>query len=219
MGIGKFTQFIGDFQNCPADDRYVLSNTIGDGRVLTRAPSLVKDGATYVVSCPVQRSFPRIKGTDLPADWATDDNDNPLVWKGDIALVAGIEFSSQKIRNCLSVQKGEMWFHPEFGVRISEYYEAYHPTPWFGRLLKLEVIRQAAIPQWDDVLKKAYTPLLCVNRVSGVEALKESPVERRLPIRFDLEVEGVGSWTGEIAIFVPTRSEVRNPAALLGPPR
>ena len=36
--------------------------------------------------------------------------------------------------------------HPEFGTRFAEYYRRLVGTPWLGHFLKLELIRQAAIP-------------------------------------------------------------------------
>jgi len=107
---------------------------------------------------------------------------------------------------CLSVQRGEMWFSPGFGTRIADYYEAFRSSPWLERLLKLEVIRQAAIPYWDEMQKRAYTPLLCVEHVLGLEVLTEAPVQGRLPIKVDLDIKGVGCWAREIDIFMPRKT-------------
>ena len=68
--------------------------------------------------------------------------------------------------------------------------------------LKLEVIRQAAIPYHDEIVKREYTPLQCVERVWSVQVLAETPTNKRLPVRVDLDVHGVGQWQSEISIFI-----------------
>jgi hypothetical protein len=102
----------------------------------------------------------------------------------------------------LSHHLGESPFNPEFGTRLAEYYELYRASPWLGRLIKLEVIRQAAIPYKDPALGCAYTPLYCVERVHDVEVLAEEPQGAWLPFRFDLDVTGLGRWSADISIQI-----------------
>jgi hypothetical protein len=48
------------------------------------------------------------------------------------------------------------------------------------------------------------TPLQCVTRVRNVEILADAPTKNRLPVRLDLDVHGIGAWTQEVAVYVPT---------------
>jgi hypothetical protein len=105
----------------------------------------------------------------------------------------------------LSVQKGSYPDHPEFGTRLADYYAAFRTSPWLDKLFKLEVIRQASIPYYDDRSNKTHTPLQCVDRVWNIEVLADAEKKQKLPIRADLDVRGIGRWQCEVPIFMPTK--------------
>jgi hypothetical protein len=100
------------------------------------------------------------------------------------------------------VQRGEMVFHPELGTRLAEYYALLLDSPWLERVVKLEVIRQASIPHWDDMQKRSYTPLLCVERVHNVIILGVVRADGWIPVDFDLQVQGVGRWQHQTEILI-----------------
>ncbi len=106
------------------------------------------------------------------------------------------------------MQRGESPIHRDFGVRFAEYFSALRSSPWFRQLLKLEMVRQASIPYHDVILKRQYTPLQCVERVWDVQMLSEFPSSNRLPIRVDLEVNGVGRWQRDISAFLTSEHPV-----------
>jgi hypothetical protein len=189
----------------PRGDRYIIVNALGDGRVLAAAPNLTKSETGYLLQCRIESSFPRIAAQDLGSQLATSNETNDLfLEKGNIARVSGLDSLPQHIRQCLSMLRGESPFHPEFGARLAQYYDAFRASPWLGHFLKLDVIRQAAIPYTDEIMKQQYTPLQCVDRVWDVEVLADTPTDRRLPIRVDFDVHGVGRWQHDISIFMPT---------------
>jgi hypothetical protein len=128
-----------------------------------------------------------------------------------IAMVSGAEALPQRVKTCLSHQKGESPFHRDFGTRFAEYYRLLSGSPWFGRFLKLEVIRQAAIPYTDSINNRQYTPLQCVERVFGIEVLADAPTKGWLPIRVDLDVKGVGRWQHDLSVCIPQES-IRRPS-------
>lgn len=202
--LKKLTDYINQFERIPDGDRYVLVNALGDGRVLSAAPTWTKDGTdSYQLRCPIEARFPRIRAQDLGSQWAMSPETNDLFLKGrNIARVAGLDSLPQVIRQCLSTLRGESPFHPSFGSRLVEYFQALRGTPWFARSVKLEAIRQCAIPYRDEVGKRSYTPLHCVERVWGVDVLSDEVVKRRLPMRMDFDVNGVGRWQCEVAILV-----------------
>src|ERR1700722_7106575 len=59
------------------------------------------------------------------------------------------------------------------------------------------------------------TPLRCVTRVRNVEILADAPTKNRLPVRLDLDVQGIGAWTQELAVYVPTPEQMAEHAKRL----
>ena len=116
------------------------------------------------------------------------DNHDLMTQGGNWAEVSGFDALPQQVKTCLSHQKGESPFYRDFGTRFADYYRLFSGSPWFERLLKLEVIRQAAIPHVDTINKRQHTPLECVERVFGIQVLAKSPTKNWLPIRVDLYV-------------------------------
>jgi hypothetical protein len=102
-------------------------------------------------------------------------------------------------------------FHRDFGTRFAEYYRLLSGSPWFEHFLKLEVIRQAAIPYIDTTMNRQYTPLLCVERVFGIAILADTPTKSWLPIRVDLDVKGVGRWQHDLSVCIP-QEPIRRPS-------
>jgi len=209
--------FIDGFAAATPEGRYVLSNELGDGRVLSAAPTLRKEADGYSLLCPIAPGFPRINAQKLGSDMALhpDTNDLYLDEKGSIARVSGLDYLPQKVRTLLSMNQGESVFSPTFGMRFFEYFEAFRGLPWLDLLLKLDVIRQASIPFRDNIMGRQYTPLQCVTRVLSVELLAESQTVNRIPIRIALNVQGVGEWVKELAIFMPTAEEMAARAKMM----
>lgn len=190
-----------DFAVTAPYERYVLVNSLGDGRSLA-APLIVEQAnGAVVVTATVQPSFPRLAAEALPRDFALSAAHDLFAEGGNIAMVSGVAALPQRILSCLSMRRGESPFHQDFGSRFSEYFALFGGSPWLDDLLKLEVIRLAAIPYEDPLLGQAYTPLQSVDRVATVEILGP-PEQGRLPVRLELQVAGEGVWTRELAIFV-----------------
>lgn len=214
---GSLIAYRENFATCPPGERYVLLNSLGDGRELTSPPTLAKNSSGFAVTCSVAPRFPRIAAQALPTDFALyPKRDISLTPTGDIETVSGLEALPQKIWSCLSMQMGESPFNPGFGTRLARYCQAFRDSPWLGSLLKLEVIRQAAIPFNDTMLRTRYTPFLCVDRVWKVEALAGRPENDQLPLRLELDVNGVdGRWIEDISVVVPKPREVPAAASLI----
>jgi len=204
--------FVDKFSNI-SPNQYILLNEIGDGRVLTEAPSLSKSDVGYRIKCAVAPRFPRVSAQDLGSEWAISPTTNDLfIENGQIARVSGLAALPQRVRSCLSMQRGESFFNRDYGVRFAEYFEAFRGSPWLGHFLMLEVVRQAAIPYRQEALNREYTPLQCVERVFSVELLAEVPTNGRLPIRVVFEVKGVGRWEHELSVFLPSLTLIQRGA-------
>lgn len=169
-------------------------------------PTLTRTEDGNLLRCPVRSSFPRTRAQELPRDFAISSSTNDLyALNGRFVEVSGVAALPQRIRSCLSLQPGESPVHPRVGAKLSGYFSAFRDSPWLGELLKLEVVRHAAIPYDDPLLKRAYTHLQCVERVHSVVALADAPSNGWLPLRVDLDVMGIGRWGCDIPILVEPR--------------
>jgi hypothetical protein len=215
--VQKLVSFIDGFAKAEPSDRYILSNELGDGRVLLHAPILTKQNDGYSLLCSVSPSFPRVDVQDLGSSFALhpETGDWYADGTGNFARVSGLEYLPQKVQSLLSVQRGESVFNPTFGIRFFEYFETFKGSPWLALLLKLDVVRQAGIPYTDGLLNQQYTPLQCVTRVHSLELLSETPKDNRLPVRVDFEVQGFGRWQRDLLVYLPTKEQMEKRAQLL----
>jgi len=215
--LHRVISFISNFAGDTANRKYILSNELGDGRPLIAAPSLTKQADGYSLLCPVAPSFPRINVQNLGSSMALhpDTNDLYLDERGSIARVSGLDYFPQRVREVLSMQRGESPFFPDAGMRFFEYFETYRSSPWLDLLFKLDVIRQAAIPFTNPQKQLQHTSLQSVTRVNNVELLADTPLNNRLPVRLDLEVQGIGPWQGEVSIYMPTAEEMAKRAKMV----
>jgi hypothetical protein len=204
--IGDFAallSFCAAFDDTPRLDRYVLVNELGDGRLLSDAPRWKRTDGHLTVTVHVERTFPRERAQDLGADLKLGDDHDLVIEGGDLAMISGVDALPQRLKICLSSRKGEWFLERDFGSRLAEYCELYSGSPWLDRLLKLEVIRNAAIPLWDDLHKREYTPLVCVEKVHGFQLLQAPAIGEWNQAKLDLEVGGIGRWTKELSVLLP----------------
>ena len=206
----KIVSFIDGFAKETPENKYILSNELGDGRVLIAAPRLIKQAGGYSLLCPVAPGAPRVDAQRLGVSLAVHPETHDLYVdeKGGIARVSGLDYLPQRVREVLSMQRGESPFHPTFGMRFFEYFEAYRGSPWFDLFLKLDVARQASIPFKDRITGQMATPLQCVTQVRNVTLLSDVATNNRFPIRVDFIVQGVGSWTRDLSIYVATAEQM-----------
>jgi hypothetical protein len=214
--VHNLIAFIDKFATTATQDSYVLSSEIGDGRVLAEAPSLQKQQGSIFLTCPIEGAYPRMEVQKLGSSLALHPETNDFyIENGSLARVAGLDALPQRIQSALSMQRGENVFHPNAGVRFFEYFEDFKGSPWLGMLMTLDVIREAAIPFTDQFTNKQNTPLQCITRVRRFELLSETPINNRLPIRVDFEVQGLGPWQRELSIYMPTREQMDERARIL----
>lgn len=214
--IQEVCSFIDGFAHAEADTKYIVSNERGDGRVLSAAPTLAKESGSHVLVCSVAPPFPRIDAQSLGGRMAIhpESCDSYLDSKGNIARVAGVEALQQHIESVLGLQQGESPINSAAGCRFYEYFERFRGTPWLSLLMTLDVVRAAAIPINDIFQRTQYPPLQCVTRVRNVELLDETPVNSRLPVRVDLDIQGIGRWQNDLSIYMPTREQMERQLSL-----
>lgn len=201
--VQSLIRFGETFESLKPADRYVLINSLGDGRVIARPPVWKRVEGGYIIDVEVMERFPRERAQDLGADLALGPDRDLVIENGDFATVSGIRALPQKIRLCLWHQRGELTFHSDFGSRLGEYYRLFRQTPWLERLIKLEAVRLASIPYKQSMPPAEYTPFQCVDRVISVELLAPEPTKHWIPARIELEVVGLGRWKDDIPLYIP----------------
>lgn len=194
-------------------DRYILVNSLGDGRQMAGPPELSQSDSGYVVTTKVRNSFLRINAHNLPCDLALNDDHDLFLANGNIAVVSGLDALPQLIKSSLSLQRGESPFHRNVGARFTEYFDLFRDSPWLSDLIKLEVIRNACVPYLDPIQNKEYTLLQSINRVNNIEVLDTKSKPNWVPFHFDLDVEGLGRWERDIPIFIPISNGIRQVAS------
>lgn len=202
--VGSFSEVVrlaGRMPISPERDRYVLVNSLGEGRSIVGGLSVRRDGDRMQVDCTVAQSFPRTPAAELPMDFSLSAKHDLTVGDSSIATVSGLAALPQKLLTCLSMRRGESPFHPDFGSRLADYWSNFVGSPWLDELLKLDVVRLASIPYYDPMLNRHYTPLMCVERVEKVQVIGE-PNERRLPVHLELEIAGFGRWSRDLAVHI-----------------
>ena len=201
------------YEQIDSYDRYILVNSLGDGRQLSEPPELSKSVSDYVVTTKVRKSFPRIDAHDLPHDFALNDAHDLNLTKGNRAVVSGVDALPQRIKSALSLQRGESPMHRNAGARLTEYFDLFRDSSWLSDLIKLEVIRHACVPYLDPIQKKEYTLLQSINRVYSIELLSTESKPNWVPFHFDLEVEGLGRWQRDISICIPINHDIKQEAS------
>lgn len=186
---------------------YLLMNEVGDGRQLAAAPSIERSDGGFVVHCPVANAAVRVDAHKLPIDIALNDAHDIFAQDGHLAKVSGLNALPQKIKNLLSLQYGESPFYPSAGSRLTEYFQLFRDSAWFADMLKLEVIRQASIPFVDPITDHSHTPLMSVRGVDRVTIVRPDARKNWTVLNFELDVEGVGAWEKEIAIYISESPE------------
>jgi len=203
--IHTLINYIETFSAAETYRQYVLVNELGDARILADPPSWKKESAGYVVKAAVKPSAKRINVHHFPADLALGPTHDLSAIGGGFGLVSGFDAFKQRLSTCLSTQKGEMWFHPSFGVRFAEYAHLYEGSVWLPHFIKMEVIRMASIPFSEPGSAPEAPPLQCIRRVHRVDATNHPRDDHWHPFHFELEIEGWGDWKGDVPIHFGTR--------------
>jgi hypothetical protein len=207
--IRALIKYVDEFQNVAPGDQYIIINAMGDGRKLTAAPSLTKQGTTYIVKCAVAPATARIAAQEIPRDISFSPIVDDLhLEKGDIATVSGLDALPQRLRSGLGLIRGESAFDQTAGSRLQDYYWRYRDKPWLEQLFALEVIRLAAIPH-DERTGEKRPPLLSIERVQSVKILAAAPANDRLPVQLELDVKGIGIWEHEVDVLMPSAEMVK----------
>jgi hypothetical protein len=198
--LGTLASFCESFTHVPPRDRYLLVNELGDGRTLSAPPNWKRGTPGFTVTCSTSPRFPRIRAQDMGREFKLGPDHDLLPT---LETVSGVEAFRQRVMTCLSVAKGEWFLDRSAGSRLAEYHSLFSGSPWFERLTRLEVIRLAAIPRSDSVMKNEYLPLQCVEKVRSFSFLELPKVHEWNKVSVDFDVNGLGRWTEELEVYLP----------------
>ena len=206
--INALIHFIDTFSAADPYNQYVLVNDLGDGRALAGPPSWRKDISGLILEASVKPGAKRIDVHRFLSDLALGPTHDLVLSGGDLALVSGFDAFKQTLSTCLSTQQGEMWFHPNYGVRFGEYAHLYEGSSWLPHFIKMEVIRMASLPYVEPGNIAKTTPLKCVRCVQQVNYVGKQRDDHWHLFYFDLDLEGFGNWKGEVPVYF----DVKRPA-------
>ncbi|MEE4220267.1 hypothetical protein V2I93_04020 [Pseudomonas viridiflava] len=186
-----------DFGKWPEKDRYVLSNELGYGGLLTQPPLIERTGLGHEVTVQIQ---------------ATTDRRDAMKTKtmcGQTGkMLDGMDAMMSLFSNVLSLAHGTWFADLKSGSFISDYHERYSDSAWLSRLIMMEIIRLSFVPRKSRTADKQVAPLAWVNRVNSVCTPSFELTEQYLSIRIDAELEGVGNWSGELPVFICTPEQL-----------
>jgi hypothetical protein len=149
---------------------------MGEGRTIASAPAWKKSDGKIRFVCNVAPPAVRISAHRLPSRMAESPVDGDVfVERGSIARASGLASLPQALKNTMSLVRGEAFIDLDEGAVFSDYYAGFRNSPWLRRLFMLEVIRVASIARQPVTAKTEATPLLCVDRVRGLELLDPAP--------------------------------------------
>lgn len=198
-GAGRdLLNFASDFDRHAPEGRYVLMTEIGYGGLLDGAPSVEREGAHYEMRFRLQESPPR---RDAAADISTLCAETGQ-------MIHGMDAFIQHFERTFGAARGTWFLEPRGGSHLSDLYWRYEGSPWFQRLVMLEMIRLASLPSSGARHRAHATPLACVNRINSVEvpSFELEAQELRMAVEFDLE--GIGPWSGELDVFISTPEQL-----------
>ena len=196
--VESITSLAEGFATLDKAQRFVIVNSLGEGRALAEPPVWKAVGDSTEVSVVVEPAFPRKDARQLKMDI-----DISNIRRG----IRGVDRIPQIVKMGLGIQLGELLFRPSAGSRTRRFYGEF-PREIFAGLVKIELARLASIPYQGRSSEEAYTPLLCVRKVLDVEVPTDSePQNGFLDVSIELEVLGVGSWKEVIPVLVESTGD------------
>ncbi|WPP00566.1 hypothetical protein SFA35_04065 [Pseudomonas sp. HR96] len=202
-----------DFSKWPDEDRYVLSNELGYGGLLSQPPAIERTELGYEVTVQIQVATDR-RNAMTTKTMCTETG----------RMLGGVDAMESVFGNVLGMAHGTWFTDLQSGSFISDYHERYVGSDWLSRLIMMDIIRLSFVPRNSRAANKKVAPLAWVNRVNSVSTPTFELTEQYLSIHVDAELEGVGNWSGVLPVFICTpeqlqegRDQARRNALLISP--
>jgi hypothetical protein len=187
-----------DFRKWPDENRYVLSNELGYGGLLSQPPAIERTELGHEVTVQIQAVTDR-------RDAITIKTMCPDTGR----MLDGFEAMESLFSIVLGLAHGTGFTDLQSGSFISDYYHRYADSAWLSRLIMMEIIRLSFVPRKSRAANKQMAPLAWVKRANSVETPYFAPSEQYLSIHVDVELEGAGNWSGRLPVFIYTREQLQ----------
>lgn len=187
-----------DFSKWPDEDRYVLSNELGYGGLLSQPPAIERTEFGHEVTVQIQVATDRRNALGTKTMCGKTGS-----------MLGGMEAMESIFGNVLGMAHGTWFADLQSGSFISDYHERYAGSDWLGRLIMMDIIRLSFVPRNSRAANKKVVPLDWVNRVNSVSTPTVELTEQYLSIHVDAELEGVGNWSGVLPVFIYTPEQLQ----------
>ena len=187
-----------DFGKWADEDRYVLSNELGYGGLLSQPPAIERTEFGHEITVQIQAATGRRDAMTIKT-----------MCTQTARMLDGMEAMESLIGNVLNLAHGTWFTDLQSGSFISDYHERYANSAWLSRLIMMEIIRLSFVPRKSRTANKKVAPLAWVNRVNSVSIPTFELTEQYLSIHVDAELEGVGNWLGVLPVFICTPKQLQ----------
>jgi hypothetical protein len=192
-GMSDIARYIADYDSLPIDERFIVSEAVGQGRLLASAPSLERQ----TLSLHLNAASRRTRVDSYEVDLRLDSTRHLSISSNGFELVSGIEAAIQAISTALSLVYGESVYAPRVGSRCSEFFHSESDMSRVSRLFGLELARFAYAPQATT------PPLDFIRSVASLRIQDQKPdTHGRISMEAELLLEGHGRWCGDVGVFV-----------------
>ncbi|QEL27253.1 hypothetical protein FQV39_32050 (plasmid) [Bosea sp. F3-2] len=123
-------------------------------------------------------------------------------------MLHGMEAYVQVFESVLGMALGTWFTDLGLGSDLSDLYWRYKGSPWFERLVMMEMIRLSSIPRVQNGFDAPSTPFLAVNRIDSVKVPSFDLKGQKLGIEVRFDLEGMGLWEHVLSVFVSTPEQL-----------
>lgn len=187
-----------DFSKWPDEYRYVLSNELGYGGLLSQPPAIERTEFGHEVTVQIQVATDRCNVMTTKT-----------MCRETGRMLGGMEAMESLFGSVLGMAHGTWFADLQSGSFISDYHERYAGSAWLSSLIMMEIIRLSFVPRNSRTANKKVIPLAWVNRVNRVSIPTFELAGQYLSIHIDAELEGVGSWSGVLPVFISTPEQLQ----------
>lgn len=196
--IGKFNDFLEFNDSKFEENKYIVIETQGDGRLIKGNLNWEQISDVCNISLKTYEKSLRITPYHLADISASLEFEN-----GDFKILTGEDAAKQAIMIALSTNFGDMHSAPLFGSFFSHYYWKFKENTFIlKQLIKLEITRLISIPYKDSLNGEFTPPLNFINRVLEIDIMSFEIINSKIPIKIKLEWGDGKLWESIIEIYI-----------------
>jgi hypothetical protein len=170
-GLAALESLIGHYHEIREDQKYIVIESSGYGRLLHHAPSLQTIAGKKILSATVLNRT-ALANPDQAADARLlfTDSDADLDFSTEGGWIKGKAAVIQAIQLLLGSNRGQWALDPYFGSYLFRYYKDHHRDhDLLQKLIKVEISRITSIPEGGGLAGKEM--VIPINAIKWVEAV------------------------------------------------